>query len=801
MPEITPKQKQELQELVSLLGSIKGMHTELVTVLIPAGTNIYQVSNQLSAEASTAANIKSKQTRTSVVTALEMIIRELKEYRQTPPNGLALFCGNVSEKEGGQDIQIWAYQPPKPLNVRIYRCDKVFVIEPLKEMLEVDEVFGLLVIDRQAATIGLLEGKQIKVIRTFTSGVPGKVRAGGQCLSPDTLIMKDNGEIIKIKDSHNPLLIVSENFNIEKTEETPVIAKWENDKELFKITTKYPKLQIKASKDHSFFVRTENGIEEKPLSEIKIGDYLIMPEKINLTMIKEQEINFTPIIQQAWNMKKINIPKTLDNTFAKILGYYLGDGNYEIDRISFSEQREELAKNYKNLIDNYFGVNAVVRFRENKGYYQIRVGSRILSQLFRSIFQKDDKTLNEEIPSIILKSPDNVLASFIKGFFDAEGYISSNRVGLGINNEKIIKQLQLLLLRFGIVSSVLEYNNRRNPYSKKPRFTIVIDDGKSLSIFKERIGFSAHDKSQKLDLALKNRSKGSNVRQLVVNGKEVARILRNSGLTTHQFKCPSFFVNERQLSKEIFKSKILDKIENEELKRRLELFYLSNLNIAKISKIESVGTQKTVDIETKNHNFVANGLVVHNSAARYSRVTEGLAKEFFRRVAEGMKEIFFDMPKLKGILIGGPIPTKEDFIDEGDLVTKLKEKIIAVKDVGYTDEHGLELLVEQSWEDIAQQELIKEKKILTTFFDALGKKREKTTYGYEKTKAALERGAVELLLISDKLPKEQIKMLEALALLSGTEVVIIGTENQDGDQFLNLTKGAGAILRFQIDFD
>ena len=107
-------------------------------------------------------------------------MRKLKEYKQTPPNGLALFAGNVSEKEGVQDIRIWAYEPPKPLNVRLYRCDKVFVIEPLKEMLEVDEMYGLLVIDRQQATIGLLEGKQIKVIRKLTSGVPGKVRAGGQ---------------------------------------------------------------------------------------------------------------------------------------------------------------------------------------------------------------------------------------------------------------------------------------------------------------------------------------------------------------------------------------------------------------------------------------------------------------------------------------------------------------------------------------------------------------------------------------------------------------------------------------------
>ena len=62
------------------------------------------------------------------------------------------------------------------------------------------------------------------------------------------------------------------------------------------------------------------------------------------------------------------------------------------------------------------------------------------------------------------------------------------------------------------------------------------------------------------------------------------------------------------------------------------------------------------------------------SAARFERITEGLAKEFFKRVAENMKEIFFNMPRLKGILVGGPIPTKEEFLELGELVTKLKEK-------------------------------------------------------------------------------------------------------------------------------
>jgi peptide chain release factor subunit 1 len=107
-------------------------------------------------------------------------VRYLKTLKKTPDNGLALFCGNVSQVEGQSDLQLWTIEPPQPLKIRLYRCDKEFVLEPLKEQLEVDEVFGLLVMDRKEATIGLLEGKRIEVLQKMTSGIPSKVRAGGQ---------------------------------------------------------------------------------------------------------------------------------------------------------------------------------------------------------------------------------------------------------------------------------------------------------------------------------------------------------------------------------------------------------------------------------------------------------------------------------------------------------------------------------------------------------------------------------------------------------------------------------------------
>lgn len=171
----------ELAEIVEELSSIRGRHTELVSVLVPSGANINVVIDQLEGEKSTARNIKSSTTRKNVIEALERAIRQLRQLGQsTPKNGIAIYSGNVSQIEGQEDMRIWAIVPPEELGMRLYRCDQVFIIDALKEMLEAKELYGLFVIDRKEATIGLLEGKKIKILQHLDSAVPGKTRAGGQ---------------------------------------------------------------------------------------------------------------------------------------------------------------------------------------------------------------------------------------------------------------------------------------------------------------------------------------------------------------------------------------------------------------------------------------------------------------------------------------------------------------------------------------------------------------------------------------------------------------------------------------------
>lgn len=178
--KISAKQRLLLKHFVKELELYRGRHTELVSVYVPEGYDLNKIINHLQQEQGTASNIKSATTRNNVISALERMVQHLKLFKATPPHGLAVFSGNVAEREGQQDFKVWSIEPPVPLNIRIYRCDKEFVLEPLQEMVEHEDVFGMVVLDRRDATIALLKGKTIVPLQKTHSEVPGKMKAGGQ---------------------------------------------------------------------------------------------------------------------------------------------------------------------------------------------------------------------------------------------------------------------------------------------------------------------------------------------------------------------------------------------------------------------------------------------------------------------------------------------------------------------------------------------------------------------------------------------------------------------------------------------
>lgn len=185
------------------------------------------------------------------------------------------------------------------------------------------------------------------------------------------------------------------------------------------------------------------------------------------------------------------------------------------------------------------------------------------------------------------------------------------------------------------------------------------------------------------------------------------------------------------------------------------------------------------------------------SSVRFARNREIAVNEHFKKVAEIVKDQFLMLEGLKGILVGGPGPTKYDFVESGQITNEVKKKIIAIKDLSYTEEFGLEELLDKCADVLAQEGVIEEKKLVGQFLEMLAIKPEMVTYGEVNTLKALEMGAVAKLLLSEALDEQKVDQFETTAKAFSTEVTIISTETREGAQLRDIGK-IGAILRYPI---
>ena len=174
--------KYKITKMLNDLSKISGHGTELVTVYIPPRRPLHDILSQLRNESGTATNIKSDLTRTHVQDALSKTMEQLKLYKETPENGLVIFCGAIPTGKGigTEKIEIYPIIPPKPVQINLYRCDDHFWIDHIKEMLKDEKVIGIISIDTQETGLGILTGDRWQTIETLTSGVAGKHRQGGQ---------------------------------------------------------------------------------------------------------------------------------------------------------------------------------------------------------------------------------------------------------------------------------------------------------------------------------------------------------------------------------------------------------------------------------------------------------------------------------------------------------------------------------------------------------------------------------------------------------------------------------------------
>ncbi|MDI6917971.1 MAG: peptide chain release factor aRF-1 [Thermoplasmatales archaeon] len=172
--------KYEFKRKLEELCSAKGRATELVSLYIPPSKQISDVAAYLRNEYAQSSNIKSKSTRKNVMWAIDSLMGKLKYFRKPPENGVVLFVGHKSASGDQTEAVSYVIEPPEPITTFLYRCDSSFYLASLEEMAKEKECYGLVVIDRKEATIGMLRGKRIETIKNVQSRVPSKHGMGGQ---------------------------------------------------------------------------------------------------------------------------------------------------------------------------------------------------------------------------------------------------------------------------------------------------------------------------------------------------------------------------------------------------------------------------------------------------------------------------------------------------------------------------------------------------------------------------------------------------------------------------------------------
>ncbi|MDH5755018.1 MAG: peptide chain release factor aRF-1 [Candidatus Bathyarchaeota archaeon] len=235
------------------------------------------------------------------------------------------------------------------------------------------------------------------------------------------------------------------------------------------------------------------------------------------------------------------------------------------------------------------------------------------------------------------------------------------------------------------------------------------------------------------------------------------------------------------------------------------------------------------------------------SARRFERLREMRLQEYFRRVGEHANTIFLPIENLKGLIIGGPGPTKYDF-EKGDYLNyMLKNKIIDIVDTAYVDEQGVKEVVNKAPEIMRKIRYIEEKEVMQQFLYEIGHDTGMATYGEEEVRKTLETGAVRTLLLSEGLdimrvtvkcnacgyqeqrtlksqmltsfeqsligkscPKckapslsiadteDLIENFAQLAEHANTDVEMISDETEEGQMLKNSFGGIAAVLRFKL---
>lgn len=137
------------------------------------------------------------------------------------------------------------------------------------------------------------------------------------------------------------------------------------------------------------------------------------------------------------------------------------------------------------------------------------------------------------------------------------------------------------------------------------------------------------------------------------------------------------------------------------------------------------------------------------SAKRFQKLREMEMTYYFNRVADTTREYFLDIYPVKGLIISGPGPTKDDFISGNHLEYRLQNMILATIDASYSGREGVREAFAKAGDVLSDFRLVEEKKLVEGLFREINSGSGLGSYGLEEVLGHIRNSAAQTVLVTD----------------------------------------------------
>ncbi|MCD6444428.1 ATP-binding protein [Candidatus Bathyarchaeota archaeon] len=226
----------------------------------------------------------------------------------------------------------------------------------------------------------------------------------------------------------------------------------------------------------------------------------------------------------------IRLPRYLNEEFMKLLGYVYADGEIVRDKrrrkaftIGYFTGRREDAEKFRKLVKNIFGIEVKVERDPRERCHSVRFSNWVVAKLLARLGMPiGRKHLRLRISREISKLPRRLLASFLQGLFTGDGGVYGMKcVCFATSTKAFAEEVRIILLRFGVMSNIAVKPPRKvktrdgKTINSGELYEVCIYDKESLQNYREEIGFDDDEKMEKLDrlISLKRGHRNYKVRE------------------------------------------------------------------------------------------------------------------------------------------------------------------------------------------------------------------------------------------------------------------------------------------------